>query len=105
MRPEQYIDEPPDADEMEYDRDANPGEGQQNFKETQYNIPDDRRVHYDPDIDRRNYDFDHKLSKTGRIAKLMKKRSRKIRFKSVLDSGAYGSTLKNHYQKTVHEEK
>ena len=88
MRPEQYIDEPPDADEMEYDRSANPGEGQQNFKADHYNMPDDQRVHYDSDTRRRDYDFDRK---TGRIAKLLKKRARKIRFKSVLDSGAYGS--------------
>ena len=87
-RPEQYIDEPPDADETEYDRDANPGEEQHSFRETQYNITTDPGIHYDADIMRRDYDFDHK---TGKFAKLMKRRGRKIRFKSVLDVGEYGS--------------
>jgi len=85
MRPEQYIDEPPDPDE--YDLGADPGAEQKDLK-TDYKISTDRRPHTDPDILRRNYDFDHK---TGRIAKMMKKRSRKIRFKSGLDVGEYRS--------------
>ena len=97
MRPEQYIEEPPDQADMEYERDANPGEGQQNFRQTQYRIEDDQRVHYDSDTRRREYDFDYK---TGRILKLMKRRGRKIRFKSDLDVGEYRSLRQNTLPKS-----
>jgi hypothetical protein len=89
MRPEQHIDEPPDPDE--YDLGADPGADQHEIR-TDYNILTDQRAHYDSDTRRREYDFDHK---TGRIAKLMKKRARRFRSESVLDSGAYGSTRQN----------